>query len=236
MVYHSHGIPRAEFMTDRTYYRLKESIYRGRLRPGQRIVERKLARRMGVSRIPLRESLRRLETEGLVRSVPNTATFIEDFSPTDILEIYSMRLLLEPEASGLAAQRADADLIDRLKRLCDQMIRDTRSGNVAQLDRTDYQFHHAIVAGSGHKRLLRAYESAHIRIIGPRVDFAHLQTQPTDTTAHEHLSIVQCLESRDVESARRTALEHVRRSATIVENILQEQKPSLDSLTPKEQT
>ncbi|MCC7349990.1 MAG: GntR family transcriptional regulator [Phycisphaerales bacterium] len=223
-------------MTDRTYYWLKESIYRGRLRPGQRIVERELARRMGVSRIPLRESLRRLETEGLVRSIPNTATFIEDFSPEDILEIYSMRQLLEPEASGLAAQRADADLIDRLKRLCDQMIRDTQSGNIAQLDRTDYQFHHSIVAGSGHKRLLRAYESAHIRIVGPRVEFAHLQSQPADTTAREHLSIVQCLENRDAQSARRIALEHVHRSAGIVEKLLQEQNPSSSSSTPKEQS
>ncbi|MCC6424075.1 MAG: GntR family transcriptional regulator [Phycisphaerales bacterium] len=221
-------------MTDRTYYWLKESIYRGRFRPGQRIVERDLARRMGVSRIPLRETLRRLESEGLVRSVPNTATFIEDFSPADILEIYSMRQLLEPQAALLAAQRADADLIERLKRLCDQMTHDTQSGNIAQLDRTDYQFHHAIVVGSGHKRLLRAYESAHIRIIGPRVEFAHLQAMPADTTAREHLSIVQCLESHDAESARRIAHEHVRRSADVVEKLLREQEQSPESSTQKE--
>lgn len=223
-------------MTDRTYYWLKESIYRGRLRPGQRIVERDLARRMGVSRIPLRESLRRLESEGLVRSVPNTATFIEDFSPADILEIYSMRQLLEPQASFLAARQADAGLIDRLKRLCDQMIRDTQSGNIAQLDRTDYQFHLAIVVGSGHKRLLRAYESAHIRIVGPQVDFAHLLSMPADTTAREHLAIVQCLEAHDADSARRIALEHVRRSADVVEKILLDQAQSPDSSTPKEQS
>jgi len=221
-------------MTDRTYYWLKESIYRGRLRPGQRIVERDLARRMGVSRIPLRESLRRLESEGLVRSVPNTATFIEDFSPTDILEIYSMRLLLEPHAADLAARRADAELIDRLKRLCDQMTRDTQNRNIAQLDRTDYQFHHAIVAASGHKRLLRAYESAHIRIVGPQTDYAHLLAQPADTTAREHLAIVQRLEARDAEGAGQIAREHVQRARAAIEKLLQEQQSSSNSSSTQE--
>lgn len=222
-------------MTDRTYYWLKESIYRGRLRPGQRIVERELARRMGVSRIPLRESLRRLESEGLVRTIPNTATFIEDFSPADILEIYSMRQLLEPEAAGLAALRADDELTGRLKRLCDQMTRDTQNCNIAQLDRTDYLFHHAIVAGSGHKRLLRAYESAHIRIVGPQVDFAHLLAQPADTTAREHLAIVQRLEARDAEGARRMAHDHVLRARLSIEKLLEKQQPSSDSSFSQEQ-
>jgi DNA-binding GntR family transcriptional regulator len=207
-------------MIDRTYHRLKESIYRGRLRPGQRIVERELARRLGVSRIPLRESLVRLESEGLVRTVPYSATFVEELSPADMLEIYSLRRELEPLATRLAAVRADAALVEKLKRLCEQMTRDTASGNMAQLDRTDYRFHHAIVAGSGHKRLLRSYESAHIRIVGPQVDYANVLALPSDTTAKEHLMLVERIEQRDADGAERLAREQVTRSYQAIEKIL----------------
>jgi DNA-binding GntR family transcriptional regulator len=205
---------------DRTYNRLKESIYRGRLRPGHRIVERDLARRMGVSRIPLRESLVRLETEGLVRSVPYSATFVEDLSPVDVLEIYSMRLLLEPLATRLAATRGEPALVEKLKRLCEQMTHDTATGNPARLDRTDYRFHHAIVIGSGHTRLIRAYESAHIRIIGPRTNFADVLRESSDSTAREHLKIVQCIERRDPERAEKFAREAVQVGLHCVERAI----------------
>jgi DNA-binding GntR family transcriptional regulator len=71
----------APVRSDSIYLRLKEMVISGRLKPGERLVERELSRRLSVSRIPLRESLVRLESEGLVRSVANTATFVEDFSP-----------------------------------------------------------------------------------------------------------------------------------------------------------
>jgi DNA-binding GntR family transcriptional regulator len=205
---------------DRTYHRLKESIYRGRLRPGHRIVERDLARRMGVSRIPLRESLVRLETEGLVRSVPYSATFVEDLSPVDVLEIYSMRLLLEPLATRLAAAKGEPALVEKLKRLCEQMTHDTTAANAARLDRTDYRFHHAIVAGSGHKRLIRAYDGAHIRIIGPRTNFADVLRQPPDSTAREHMKIVQYIERRDPDRAEKCAREAVQTGLRCVEQAI----------------
>lgn len=207
-------------MIDRTYNRLKESIYRGRLRPGQRIVERKLAHRLGISRIPLRESLRRLEAEGLVRTIRNTATFVEDFAPADILEIYSMRVLLEPHAAYLAAPKADAGLINTLKRLCAQMTIHTLKGDIPRLDRTDYQFHRAIVAASGHKRLLHAYDSAHIQIVGPQTQYADLMAMPSDTSAQQHAEIIQTLEAHDAEAARRAAYEHVQRSRVGIEKLL----------------
>ena len=66
------------------HLQLKTMILSGELRSGERLVERELARRLKVSRIPLRESLIRLESEGLVRSVANTATYVEDFSLDDL--------------------------------------------------------------------------------------------------------------------------------------------------------
>src|SRR5262245_46711306 len=96
--------------SEHTYQKIKSLIYKGKLGPGQELVERQLASRMKISRSPVRESLARLETEGLIRTIPNTATYVEDFPPQRVMEMYSMRLLLEPEASRLATLRRPPEL------------------------------------------------------------------------------------------------------------------------------
>src|ERR1035441_178942 len=99
--------------SNKTYTKLKNMIYCGRLRPGQRLLEVDLSRSLSISRIPLRECLVRLESEGLVRRVPNSATFVENFSRVDVLEMYSMRMALEPLAACLAASEAKLAELDR---------------------------------------------------------------------------------------------------------------------------
>src|SRR5262249_53466626 len=138
-------------LSEEVYQRVKAMIYEGQLHPGARLVERELSSKLGISRIPLRESLVRLQSEGLVRSIPNSASYVEDFSPTDILEMYSMRLVLEPMATRLATVRHQDVLLVKLRKLCDSMTACTRKRDWAALDRADYEFHRAIVGVSGHK-------------------------------------------------------------------------------------
>ncbi|MCC7350853.1 MAG: GntR family transcriptional regulator [Phycisphaerales bacterium] len=205
--------------TTAAYRRLKQSIYDGSLRAGQKLVERELSRRLGVSRIPLRESLIRLEAEGLVRSIPYSSTFVEDLEPVDVLEIYSLRLALEPMAARLATINGRPSLIGRLRRWSHKMAELSRQGKSLQTDRIDYAFHHAIVRASGHKRLLRAYESAHILIVGPRLQYAHLKNQHPEQIAEDHMKIVNLMEAGDAEGAERAAYEHVAQSMVSLEKI-----------------
>lgn len=207
-------------LSDKAYTRLKSMIYEGRLAPGQRLVERDLSRTLAVSRIPLREGLARLESEGLVRSVPNSATYVEDFSPEDVLEMYSMRRLLEPLAARLATLRCPSALIPSLRRLCDQMTIDTKDQDWAKLDRTDYQFHRAIVEASRHTRLMRAYDLCHIQITGMRAGYAHLKESPPDTTAAEHKLIVDCIGRGDARGAEKATYQHVSRALAMLEKNL----------------
>ncbi len=207
-------------LPDQTYTKLKNMIYCGRLRPGQRLLEVDLSRSLSISRIPLRECLVRLESEGLVRRVPHSATFVEDFSPIDILEMYSMRLVLEPLAARLAALQLNSPLVRRLFQLCDQMTRDTEAENWAKLDRTDYQFHHTIVRASGHQRLIRGYENCHIKITGFRAGYAHLKTSSPNATAREHLRIVRCIERGDPGGAQKATYNHVSNALHCLEDYL----------------
>src|ERR687885_171179 len=77
---------------------LREEIRRGRAEPGQALRQEEIATRFGVSRLPVRDALRRLETEGLVVVYPNRGAFVAEFSPDEVREIYDLPILLEGDA------------------------------------------------------------------------------------------------------------------------------------------
>src|SRR4051812_19288516 len=151
-------------LAEETYQNLKTMIYRKELAPGQRLVERKLSRELGVSRVPLRESMVRLEREGLIKRVPRGPSHVIDFTKADVVEMYSMRLLLEPFATGLTALNQKRSLIPQLERLCDQMTEASRAEAWAKLDQRQCEFHYAIVKASGHKTLFQVYANCHIQM------------------------------------------------------------------------
>jgi len=211
---------------DATYERLKSMIYRRQLDSGQRLVERKLAVELGVSRIPLREGMIRLENEGLIRSIPHSSSFVADIEPRDLLEIYSMRLCLEPTATRLAAASRTGTLVRKLIGLCDKMAQAIVAEDFSSSDKYDYQFHYAIVVAAGHARLLRAYEASHIRIVGFYTDFVAQKANNPDRMIRQHRQIVRAIERGDPQRADAVARRHVERS---IANLEQKLGISLDS-------
>ena len=207
-------------ISDHAYERLRSMIYRRQLRPGDRLVERDLAAKLGISRIPLREGLARLESEGLVRSVPNSATFVEDLAPADVLEVYSMRLLLEPTATRLATIRSGPQLVKQLQRICDQMTAQQAAQSFVKVDDLDYRFHLAIVHASGHRRLIRAYESCHIQVLASHVEDEALRLLPSHSTAAEHARIIECIAANRPAAAEKAASDHVRNAMCNKEKVL----------------
>jgi DNA-binding GntR family transcriptional regulator len=207
-------------MSEATYDKIRSMIYRRQLNPGDRLVERDLAAQFGISRIPLRESLARLEGEGLIRSQFKSGTFVEDFSPADALEIYSMRLLLEPTATRLATLRGGSRLLTTLQRLREQMTAEQSKQNFHKVDDLDYRFHLTIVQASAHKRLIRAYKGCHIRVLGLNEEYRELLQLPFDSTAAEHSRIMSAIEAGRPDIAEQAATDHVRNAMTRREDVL----------------
>lgn len=197
---------------DETYEKLKTMIYRGELDSGQRIVERELAEELGVSRIPLREGMVRLENEGLIRSVPNSSNYVATFGPQDLIEIYSMRVWLEPPATRLATIRKNATLIKSLESLCKKMEKAQADEDVSLVDDCDFQFHYVIIKASGHARLLRAYDTAHIRITSFYSDFLTQKASAPLRLVRQHERIIKAIERGDPDHAETVAYEHVNES------------------------
>lgn len=214
------------------YEKIKTMIYRGQLSSGQRLVERDLAERLGVSRIPLREGMVRLENEGLIRSVPNSSNYVATFGPRDLIEIYSMRVWLEPPATRLATIRRDQRLLRTLESWCRKMEAAIEVDDISRVDECDYQFHYAIVTGAGHSRLLRAYRTAHIRITSFYSDFLTQKATLPGRLVRQHERILKAIERGDPDRAEQAAYDHVAESLHMFEKKLGVKLESPEAETP----
>ena len=195
---------------DQVSDKLRDMVYTGRLYAGQPVVEADLVRQLGVGRVPLRDALARLQSEGLVYPAPDGGLHVADFGPAELLEVCSMRVLLEPAAARYAASRGGPQLHARLRELCTEMARINRNEDSPMLDVPDYEFHVEIVKASGHSRLIRAYEASHVRILTERMRYsAASPSSSSGNLADCHERIIECIERRQPDAADAAALEHV---------------------------
>ena len=96
---------------------LRDAIRKGKLKPGERLMESQLAEDLGVSRTPVREAIRKLELEGYVIMMPRRGTYVANLSIRDVNEVFEIRTSLDSLASGLAAERITDEELERLQRL-----------------------------------------------------------------------------------------------------------------------
>jgi len=189
--------------------RLRDLMARGDLSPGTHLVESEVAQKLGISRGPLREALRILETEGLVRSFPGRGSFVAEISARDVQEIYSLRAILEEEALRLAIQKATADDISELEAILQSMFAAAETGNHAEVLDRDLEFHMRIWKVAAHQRL----ESFLREIAAQAKMYIAVQTSLYDDLAagiSDHRGLLEALKNKDVELATRTLREHLR--------------------------
>jgi DNA-binding GntR family transcriptional regulator len=141
---------------DKAYAQLRELIVRGRFEPGAHLKEEELAARFAVSRSPIRDALRRLAGEGLVRVERDRGTYVKAFGPEEIDEIFQLRAALEGYGASRAVRGIDATALARLETLAGDMERLERSRGTPDLDRftaLNNDFHRTILAAARSARL-----------------------------------------------------------------------------------
>lgn len=190
----------------RVYNRLRQAIYSGRLKPGDRLVERKLATEFATSRMPLRESLLQLMGEGLIRRSPRRVSYVEDLTQGDVEEIWQLRLALEPLGARLAAGQPDRRFVKRLRTLIERLARQVDQGKLVAAAETDLKFHREIIVASRSTRLLRAYDSIHVPMLMARMQPA-IESQ---MMRRVHEEVVEPIERGDPARAERAARRHIK--------------------------
>jgi DNA-binding GntR family transcriptional regulator len=184
---------------------LREMIINGELKGGERLVERNLADRFGISRIPMREAIQRLEREGLLDIFRNRGAVVRMLNASDVKEIYDLRALLEGDAIYRSVKQLDDETLARAElvhRLLGDANTATRQG---ELNR---EFHSLLYSRCANERQLRAIEE----LRGQVERFERLQdTLLADTPAFqlEHESIMQACRERNARGARSMTIAHL---------------------------
>jgi DNA-binding GntR family transcriptional regulator len=184
------------------------AILGGEFQPGERIVETRVARQLGVSQGTVREALREIEQLGMIVSVPNRGVLVRPMTRRDVLEMYEMRALLEGHAARRAAERAtDGDLAE-LEALAEQMVRSADGGDVREMIRRDVAFHARICALADHDLLNRLWSAVNPHI-WTYVAVRGLLDMPPKQVAERHFDVLAGLRSRDPDRAEEAMRAHL---------------------------
>lgn len=203
--------PRLENLTlwERVHQHLREEILANRLPAGTELSEVALARQLGVSRGPIRESIVRLASEGLVLVRPRRGAVVRSLSHDEFVEAYQVREALEVMAVRLAVPRLTAADFDELGRLNDELVQFADAGDVGGFFDTNAAFHSSLVEASGNETLGEIYRQLLGQMGRYRMQSLSLRGNLQRSIA-EHRAIVRAARKGDVERASRLMAEHIR--------------------------
>lgn len=204
---------------DAVLARLREDIVTGVLGPGDQLVQESLAERYGVSRVPLREALKTLESEGQLVYYPHRGYFVVELSTDDLREVYQLRALLEDAALRAAVPAMDERDMADIADLAAEIEQASADGDVRAMTEANRRFHFAMYDAAGMPRLSRL-----LRQLWEATDaYRALYYQGEDNrhrVTDEHAQMVKALGDRDVDRLVALHDDHRAHSVSAVEALL----------------
>ena len=190
---------------------LRRRITDRELAPGARLVEHQLAEQLGVSRNPIREAIRVLESEGFVVTVPRRGVVVATLDEQSVADLFQVRAGLEGMAAELAAARVAAGEVttDALRDVLAEAWIATETGDVTSVGRLNSDFHAAIVAMTGNRLLTEMVRPVMWRV---RWVFRLSAEERAPHSWTEHLGLSEAVAAGAPETARRLAVEHVQKA------------------------
>lgn len=188
------------------YQQLRRQLVTGEVSPGTRLLEVEVAERLGVSRTPVREALRRLESDGFVQRVPGTGLIATPMGPDDIGDIGLLRIEIDGVAARLAVARATTRDWERIYELV-EALRHVRPNDEDALNAAHLAVHRAIYEIGFSPRMRGFFENHVLQYLELSVNIGAARTTP-EASYRQHLALVRALSSGDVRRAEEAAREH----------------------------
>lgn len=190
------------------YHILRDEICSGKYIPGARLQEVELSEHLGVSRSPVRESLRQLVADGLLIEIPNKGVFVKQFSQRDIEEIFDMRLLLESHAIMNSRKHITSARFQKLFDILEMLEKTYAAGDLEEYTRCDEKLHNQLVELSDNSLLISTYER--VRSMNQQFRVLSLISKKRfDESLDEHRQIIRSLAIGDVKTAQITNARHL---------------------------
>ncbi len=187
-------------LRDVVFNTLRNAILKGELKPGERLMEIQLAQRLGVSRTPVREAIRKLELEGLAIMIPRRGAIVADITLQDLRDVLEVRTALEDLAVRKACDYITEEQLKELKRASVDFKTAAESGTLVDCVEADMHFHEIIYAATNNKRLQQTLTSLREQMYRYRMEYMkdrRMYKQLID----EHDQIRKCIKKKDKERA-----------------------------------
>lgn len=195
-------------LRDVVFNTLRNAILTGELSPGERLMEIKLADKLGVSRTPIREAIRKLELEGLVVNTPRKGAEVANISAADLRDVLEVRRSLEILAINLACQKMTSESLEELYENIQEFKRSIDSKATTDIAYTDVGFHDIIYKSTGNNRLIQILNNIREQMYRYRLEYIK-DRESWNTLVDEHMAIYESIKKRDSEAAVRAILIHI---------------------------
>lgn len=175
---------------------IKDAIISGSLKPGERVPESEIAERFGISRTPIREAFRQLESDGFLVMTPRKGAVVSPITDKDVREFYAIKSLLEGYAAGEACEKLTDKEIKKLKDLNTEMIKNEEKGHVKTFFKLDNQFHEIFIKACGNEKLYTLINQLVEQFERFRITALSLPGRMKNSV-RQHNEIVEAIEKRD---------------------------------------
>lgn len=208
-------------LRDVVFNTLRQAILRGELKPGERLMEIQLADRLGVSRTPIREAIRKLELEGLVLMIPRKGAEVAKISEKHLRDVLEVRRCLEELAVELACQRMDEEQVKKLEKAHETFIEAVKGKDMMRMAECDEAYHDVIYEGTGNQRLIQLLNNIREQMYRYRLEYIK-DAGKRQILVHEHEQILQAIRMHHVNEAKSAIREHIENQEITVSQKIKE--------------
>lgn len=206
-------------LRDVVFNTLRKAILRGELTPGERLMEIQLANKLGVSRTPIREAIRKLELEGLVLMIPRKGAEVAQITEKNMQDVLEVRKALEELSVQLACERITPEQVEEMKMAAEDFRKVLKSGDVTKIAEADVKFHDIIFAATNNQRLITLLNNLREQMYRFRVEYLK-QKECYPQLLEEHDKLIALISGGEVEEACELMGCHIDNQASTVSDVI----------------
>ena len=213
--------PAKQSLSKSIFNLLRTRILNDEYDKGDKLNELALSKELHISRTPVREALKELESEGLVESIPNRGVFVKGFSPRDIDDLFEIRVMLEGLSIRLAIERMDEAHLKHIQEIFELMEYYTYKQNFEKINQLNIEFHEAIYSATQSQYLEQLLSDVHFYV---SVTSRHsiMRYERLETALAEHKEILDVIIKGDKQQAVKVIQNHIRTTQNLVRKYYEE--------------
>ena len=208
-------------LRDVVFNTLRRAIITGEFAPGERLMEISLANRLGVSRTPVREAIRKLELEGLVIMIPRKGAQVAKITEKSLRDVIEIRCVLEEFAASLACERITPEGRENLKEAHENFVEAVKNGDILDIGEKDERFHDAIFQATSNERLITIINNLREQFYRYRMEYVK-DIEQHSVLVNEHELLLRAIYDGDSETAKRIMRTHLQNQQEGVIQAIQE--------------